>query len=665
MKSFIKKSLIILTLAFTVFMLFGCANTEDVPDFVKNAKDNNTTTKAPVTTEWTGSGEAPTTTIDEKASQEAADQRMAKLNYPDFPLTGDEKNSWEYLDPSQEYTVKWYVDVSSWVIPTGVDEVSKYIKQKTGITVQFETPVADDGTKLTTMIAGDTLPDIISLPTSNQQDIASLAQQGFVYDINTLATKWAPSLFNNLPEDVLNWWAFGNGKTYGIPNHYYSYEDVLEDQLQPNGGMMVREDIFNAWQEHCKNDIANTDGFVYYDARYRKDESGAPLKKKVEWQGYITTPEGFYDAAKWALENYYGTTKGKITTGLELSQFTSTGCTSLIWLSQFFAVPFEDQNGNYQYGFTQEGYKEMLMYLNDLYNAGIIKDSNFTQNYNGVGGVIASGQCFATLATPQDYQMHFVTAKNSGCKYISMYITNEDGDAPVLADIRGYGYLMNMITTNCSRPDIVIKLFDYLTSKEGQRLITLGIEGVTWNFKDDTKEEIVFTDKYLEEKSQGIATKYGLMQFDLLINYQYYDNVQPRTNNGKTVDEVFRTDLKRPLTIYSYDYNATHFVVDATDPRFNDYLTALNKIENLIGKQLPKIIKAPNNSKALEIYESTISTMNKYNFELVISMMREAYIKYKAKLNVEYAWPPYNSGFNNIVDRTKPNGDTSYYRGTY
>ena len=664
MKSFIKKSLLVLMLVLGAFIISGCNNTEDVPDFVKNAK--NTTTKAPdETTVWTGSGEPPTTTIDEKQSQEEADSRMAKLKYPNFPETPSDKNSWEYLDSSEEMTIKWYVDVSSWVIPTGVDEVSKYIKAKTGITVQFETPVADDGTKLTTMIAGNTLPDIISLPTSNVQDIASLAQQGYVYDINTLAEKWAPSLLENLPQDVLEWWAFGNGKTYGIPNHYYSYEDVHEPQLQPNGGMMVREDIFNAWQEYCHNNLASEDGFVYYDALYRKDQNGNPIRKKVEWQGYITTPEGFMVAAIWALDNYYGTKNGQITTGLELSQFTSTGCTSLTWLSQFFAVPFEDENGVYQYGITQEGYKEMLLYLNDLYNAGVIKDANFTQNYNGVGGVIASGQCFASLATPQDYQIHFVTAKNSGCKYISMYITNEDGDAPVLGDIRGYGYLMNMVTTNCERPDIVIKLLDYLTSKEGQRLITLGIEGVTWNWADDSHEEIVFTEKYLEEKSQGIATKYGLMQFDLLINYQYYDNVQPKTNNGKTVDEVFRTDLKRPLTIYSYDFNAAHIVVDATDPRFNDYLTALNKIENLIGKQLPKIIKATSREKALEIYNTTISTMNKYNFDLVITMMREAYVKTKAKLGLEYGWPPHMEGYENKVDRTMPNGDTSYYRGTY
>ena len=222
------------------------------------------------------------------------------------------------------------------------------------------------------------------------------------------------------------------------------------------------------------------------------------LQKSVPWQGYITTPEGFKEAAIWALDNY----GSSLTTGLQLSQFRANGSASLDWLAQFFAIPFEDENGDFLYQFTQEAYRDMLLYLNDLYRAGIISPSNFTQDYDGVGAVIASGDAFATLVTPQDYQIHFTTAKDAGYEYVTMYITNEYGDAPVLSDIRGYGYMFNMITTQAERPDILIKLFDFLTSKEGQRLIAFGPEGVTWNFEDDLASEISYTETYLEEKKK-------------------------------------------------------------------------------------------------------------------------------------------------------------------
>lgn len=589
------------------------------------------------------------------------DDNMAQLTYPDFEETPDEKNSWEYIS-NEDVTIDWYVDVSSWAIPAQ-NNVIKKIKEKTGITVKFSTPVSDDGQKLATLIAGG-LPDVVSVPTSNSKMLASLAQQGYVYDINTLADKWAPSLYDHLPKDVIDWWSYDNGKTYGIPNHYYSYEDIPEgEQLQPNGGLMVRKDLFDAWQKLVETTMADSNGMVTYT-------SGSGVEKQVEWQGYITTPEGFKAACLWALENNYGTGNGDITTALQLGQFTTSGNTSIEWLAQYFAVPFEDEEGNYLYRFTQESYADALYYLNDLYTTKtksgntLISNANFSQTYDGVGSVIAGGKAFATLATPQDYQMHFVTAQDSGYEYVSLYITNEDGDAPVLADIRGYGYLFNMISTNCERPDLVIKLFDYLSSDEGQRLISLGVEGEAWNWKDDTQTEIVFTEEYLADKAKLETAKYGQLSFDLLINYQYYDNVQPKTNNGKTKSELYRTNLKRPLSIYAYDYNATHFVVDATDERFQNYNSYLTRIDSRIVAQSVKIIQASTHENAEKIYNDTVTLLNSssYNLDLIITMQKEAYLKAKEKLGITVAWPAYQEGYVSPLDRKNPNGDLSLYR---
>ena len=577
---------------------------------------------------------------------------MAQLDYPDFAETPADGNSWDHIDAETDVTIDWYVDVASWNPPTGLDQISQVIKDITGITVIFDTPVTDDGQKLATMIAGGDLPDIISTPTSETQTLTGLAQQGYVYDMNTLADKWAPGLYENLPEDVWDWWSYGNGKTYGIPNHYYSYEDVPEGQLQPNGGMMVRKDIFDAWQVYVENNLKQSDGLVHYT-------SINGVERTVPWQGYITTPKGFKEAALWALTNY----SDSLTTGLQLSQFRDTGSTSVGWLSQFFAIPFENETGDYVYRFVEDEYRDMLLYLNDLYNSDVISTSNFTQDYDGVGSVIASGSAFASLVTPQNYQIHYTTAKDNGYEYISMYLTNEAGDAPVLQDIRGYGYLFNMITTSCERPDLVIKLFDFLSSDEGQRLVSLGPEGVTWNFTDATESVIEFTSQYLTEKANSQTAKYGLLQFDLLLNWQYYDNVQPQTNHGKTEADLFRLNLKRPLTVYSYDLNATSFVVDATDERFQDYSNNLTRIENTIGTQLPKIIKAETREEALDKYNTTVDIIYTRGLDLIITMNNEAFQVAKEKLGITIAWIPFREDYINPLDRTMPNGDPSYYRG--
>lgn len=590
---------------------------------------------------------------DQTPPVEFDDDNMAIIKYPDFAETPDDKNSWEYIENGTNETIRWYVDLASWNPPSGLDVISDIIKQKTGITVIFDTPVTDDGQKLATMIAGGQLPDVLSIQTSQVQTITSLAQQGYVYDINTLAEKWAPTLFDHLPEDVLEWWAYGNGKTYGIPNHYYSYEDVPEnEQLQPNGGMMVRKDIFDAYQQHVYDTKRQADDKVHYT-------SISGLAKSVEWQGYITTPEGFKDAALWALQNY----SDSLTTGLQLSQFKSDGAVSLQWLAQFFAIPFEDAEGNYVFQFTEQAYADMLYYLNDLYRAGIISPSNFTQDYDGVGAVVAGGKAFATLVTPQDYQIHFTSAKDAGFVYETMYITNEQGDAPVLSDIRGYGFMFNMITTGSKRPDLIIKLFDFLTSKEGQRLVTFGPEGTTWNWNNGLDSEIVYTQQYLTEKANSQTSKYGLLQFDLLLNWQYYDNVQPKTNHGKTEAEIFRTNLKRPLSIYAYDLNVQRFTVDATDKNFQTYSNNLTRIQTTIGTQLPKIIRANSKNEAQNIYKSTVDAIKARGLDMIVSMNNAAYQKTKEKLGLTIGWPPYKPGYVSPLDRTNPQGDKSKYRG--
>lgn len=576
----------------------------------------------------------------------------------DKVVKDDGTDSWTKMG-DEEIEISWYVDLSAWPIPTSTNAILSKIKELTGISIKFQTPVDDSNDKLTTMISGGQLPDVVTIQTSNISVMSKLAMQGYVYDINLLADNFAPSFYRNVRQDVLDWWAMGNGKTYGIPNHAYSYEDIPEgEQLQPNGGMMVRKDLFDLWQAHAQT-LADGSGKIAYQSMTTGEN------KSVEWQGYITTPEGFREACKWINQNH----SSKIDACLQLATFPKDStCISLKWLSQLFAIPFENPDGTYSYQFTTEAYEQMLYYLNDLYNDGTISTANFTQTYDKIGSVIAGGRAFATLVTPQDYQIHFQTAKEGGVEYVPLYITNEKGDAPIMEDVRGYGYLYSMITTKCQRPDLVMKLFDFLVSDEGQRLVTLGEEGVTWNYTDDTKSTIAFTDQYLADKAKLEETKYGMMTMDLLINYQYYDNIQPRTNNGKTAGELYRTNLKRPLTMYSYDYNANHFIVDATDKRFNKYSTALTHTNNLLARDIPKILKAANREEAKKLYDATVSTLNNStnNLPLIIELNSEAYLATKVKLGMkptDNAWPAYQSGYNKVADRTKPNGDASYIRG--
>ena len=70
-----------------------------------------------------------------------------------------------------------------------------------------------------------------------------------------------------------------------------------------------------------------------------------------------------------------------------------------------------------------------------------------------------------------------------------------------------------------------------------------------------------------------------------------------------------------------------------------------------------------NISAFMKVYDKTVEALNDRNLSLVIEMNSEAYAKCKEKLGITVAWPPYMEDYVNPLDRTKPNGDLSLYRG--
>lgn len=127
-------------------------------------------------------------------------------------------------------------------------------------------------------------------------------------------------------------------------------------------------------------------------------------------------------------------------------------------------------------------------------------------------------------------------------EYVPVVVTNGAGDAPVLLDLGGKGYRTSMITTNCARPDRVIKMFDYLMSEQGQAECYYGEEGKTFRYvvkpgetvevtKPDgstasqvsTYGKIEWTDSAKEMLGSTANTWYGagLKQISLLQNPMY------------------------------------------------------------------------------------------------------------------------------------------------
>ena len=545
---------------------------------------------------------------------------------PDFPETPNEKDSWEYLKDEngniEDWTVDWYVNDSTFSWNTyGSDRVSQVIKEKTGVTIRFTSPVTDDGQKLSTLISGNKLPDLVSIQCWYPQ-CSQLAQQDYVYPLDALIDKWAPSMKDREQTDIWNYFKQGDGYCYGIPNFAYSNKYISDDeQMEPNGCLLVREDWY----------------------------------KEVEAAGIdMTNPDGFIKGCEFIKNKYSSSIP------FQIGPFTTDGNTSIDWLSQYFACSFEDKDGNYVDRRYTENYKDMLKFLNECYQKGLIKADNITDKAAQIKTKISRGNVFASIVTPQDYQVAFKNCYSNGIKYIPLVLRNYKGEAPVLQDISGNGYLLTMVSNNCKRPDKVIKLLDFLYSEEGQRLVAFGVEGETFEYVDETKTSIKWTDKYLSGvNNPGSAdatwvNDYGLYQMTLLMNLAYINKLKPL--NGMSDSDMYIYNLKRPMMPYSYNYKPIFLKHDTSDKNYSSIMQKNTTITTKWSEYLANMIS---NDDYTKVYNTAINYVEKRGLTEVINFYSKSYITTKETLGVTYGWAPNRPDYKEPV--TSKNGDFSKY----
>lgn len=546
--------------------------------------------------------------------------------YPDFPLTPGDKDSWEYLKDSsgkiEPWDVEWFVNDSTFAWNSyGSDRVSQIIKEKTGVNIKFTVPVTDDGQKLATLISGNKLPDLVSVQCWYPQ-CSQLANQGYLYPLDGLIERWAPSFKEKEQTDIWSYFTEGNGMCYGVPNFAYSTKYVKDsDKLEPNGCLMVRKD----WYEEASS------------------------------QGYsMTDTTSFINGCKYIASKHTNAIP------FQLDAFTSEGNESLDWLAQYFCAAFEDGSGNYVDIRTSPRYLEMLQFLHECAKEKVIKPANFSDKAATIRTNISRGNVFVSAVTPQDYQMAFYNCYNSNIEYVPLILKNKDNQAPILQDISGNGYLLTMISKKAKRPDKVIKLLEYLYSEEGQRLVAFGVEGESYYWNDE-HTEIHWTPRYISGvngnlEDQAWVNSLGLYQMTLLMNLAYINKYKPL--DGRKKGDEYIDNMKRPLTPYSYNFKPTFLKHDTADP---DYFTISTKFSKIKTKWSEAVVNIIRSDDVVATYNNAIKYAEKQGLNEVNSFYSKSYLATKELLGVEWGYPANNPSYKE-PEWKGPHGDFSYWR---
>lgn len=505
------------------------------------------------------------------------------------------------------FTVNWYVNLPSWKWSGegwGKDLTSQIVQQKTGANIQFTVATSDDNQQLTTMIASGNLPDVITMDAwwdSNTRMLCSqMSSQGYLISFNDLIDKYDANLGKVARKDVLNWYAESDGKTYVYPNYAYSSQDVgTNEHLVPNRCITVNKEMY--------------------------EKIGSPD---------MSTPEKFLAAcqkAKDEVKTYNGQSVVPI-------QLYESGNEAVSIIEQYFAVPYEDESGNFLYDFNQPKFKEGLQFLNSAYQKGLISAANFSETRDNVNESVASGRVFCMITAPQDFttQLQTLYAKDSKAVYVPVLLRNQEGDDPVLSDIRGWGWLVNCVSKKAKNPDKIAKLFEYLISDQGQIDMTYGKEGVTYAYTSNKK--IKMTDDYTQALANNNAKKYGVGAFNLLLNYaftRHYDTTPTDPMLLATTD----TYIKAPMSKYSYDESAEGLKLDPKDSQY----TAMKKLQTSVDQyrtqEIAKLITAKNDNAFNAEYDAAWKTLQSMGVENLIKYDNTGFQTAKKALGISRSWP--------------------------
>lgn len=489
-------------------------------------------------------------------------------------------------------TLDWYVNFSWFTTPWGGNIVSDTITQETGVNINFITPAGNENEKLNSLIASDTLPDVITLAWTEPQ-VGEMIENDMVYALDELADTYDPYWYQAADPVTVDWFTQKDGHIYSYPNSSYSPEDLKEhDNIASNQTFLVRKDIYEA--------IGSPD---------------------------MTTPEGFQAAVAKAVE-MYPTVDGKPLIPVGLTEFTAVGNVALDdYLLNFLAIPYE-KDGKYYDRDVDEELVRWLKTFRKLGEEGYLAEDIFIDKRAQMEEKIVEGRYFCMLFQRTDLatQEKILYAENPKEVYIAVDgPKNSSGDDYKLPGTGINGWTVTLISKNCEHPDRALELCSYMMSRYGQHMLWLGVEGETWDYvngvetmHDDVKE-LLTMDRIKFDAVYGADAAYWMLM-DNVMALDWY------------------TVLPEPLgqmEMWTYPYVVNTSAYETTLPVGSDEAKIQKRIDAEWGRLLPQLLLTESEEEFDQMWNNYCQNRIRWGVRKVLDKKTELMQEAKEKLGVE------------------------------
>ncbi len=367
------------------------------------------------------------------------------------------------------------------------NEVAKAIRDKIGVTVEFEGIMMSETEKLNLMFASGDMPDMINMPYwggdgGETAVIKKAAMEGRLLPIEDLMPQY-PNLANAYDIGVISQSYLENDLDYpGFEGHRYilPQETPGDDNGVTNWayGVFVRGDVPGALGIDPAT-IKTSDDL--YNLMVKAKEHGF---KDVNGNDCIvaTTYHNGWDVSQYSI-NFSG------------KKFTD----------------YEKKpDGTYTYRMLTDDWVNRELFIWKLVNQGLLDVECFKQNDAQADEKVGNGTALFAAA---QYNVIINSTKLTGLynsnpemRYIPVGpMTYQDGSSLVQLEQNGRsGSPAIVFPTTCKNIEAAMAWLNYVNSEEGARLCQYGIEGDTYTMNDKGQPRL--NADLLERKRQGDST---------------------------------------------------------------------------------------------------------------------------------------------------------------
>ncbi len=403
--------------------------------------------------------------------------------------------------------------------------VMKKIYEATGVKINLQYNNVTEIERLNTMFASGDMPDLVSAPMWGMDDAATgilkkAAKEDMIVPLDELLQSGGeniiPSLSDGLAKDFVMYdledEEFG-GKHYFIPSCVTPVEERVENALS---GLYIREDIMKALgiDEHT---VKNSDELY-------------ELMKKIAAGGFKDA--NGQDIIPGGLLHSGGGM------GEYIKSFTDAegGYTGL----------YIDENGKVGDDFFSPLLDKQILYMRKLFSENLMDIEGLSQTSARAQEKISTGKYALVPGKYLDiygYCKDTLYKTNPEMKYVALApLTNANGNTATYKLGGTGGCAVLFIPSGSKKAESVIKVLNYLFTKDGYLLANFGVEGESYNINAAGQAE--FIGEYADMDNSERFKK-GIGSYARLTGLQYgktYVKQEDFTEDRKAAQKTLQTE---------------------------------------------------------------------------------------------------------------------------